>query len=125
MSRKWTVEEDSYLCSAYPSVMLERIARHLDRTELSIKARASRLGVVRRTNTPWTVAEDDYLRNTYPDGSLDVMAKYLNRSKEAIKARASELGIKRSDAYKEKLNKLSYDRLFSKGGKVRDSYIND
>ncbi len=91
----WTKEEDDIVRTLYPDYKaLRRKLRR--RTRYALKARAARLGVIRK-NHVWQGAEISRVRRLYPRATQEeLMAALPNLTMEQIRAKASDIGVRRA-----------------------------
>lgn len=90
----WTKEEDGIVRTLYPDYKaLRRKLRR--RTRYALKARAARLGVIRK-NHVWLAAEVSRVRRMYPRATQEeLMAALPNLSLSQIRSKASDIGVRR------------------------------
>lgn len=92
--RKWLKKEDDYLIYHYQNKTNKDIAKHLKRTENSVKNRARKLGVKKKSHF-WGDKEDRIIEKFYGEwGVSKCKEKLPNRSKYSIHKRARELGVR-------------------------------
>lgn len=91
---RWTKEEEVYLINNYMSMMYCDIAKVLDKTEGSIRAKCFDLNLVK--NNAWSDEEIEFIKNNYKRLSIGEIAKYLNRTTNSVRLKASRCGFKKS-----------------------------
>lgn len=93
----WTKEEDEILQKYYGKVPNKELREKYlpNRTEQSIRRKASELGITLKENLAWTKEEDKILKKHYGKiSNEELRKKYLpNRTLQAIWSRASSLDI--------------------------------
>jgi hypothetical protein len=98
--KRYEPADDALIKAWYPVNGARYLMKHLNRTRLSIRHRAWKLGVhvernVSKRHDEWSEQEKEVLRKYYPDGGVIECLKYLpKRSKNAIWVKANVLGIK-------------------------------
>jgi hypothetical protein len=94
--RPWTPDEDAAVRARYARGKVASLAAELDRSKLSVRKRAARLGlnVARR----WTANDDQELRSLWGESSVKRIAKALNRTPLTTYWRARRLGLPCGDA---------------------------
>lgn len=99
--RKWTEKEIEYVKKWYCKKPTAEIAKHLDRTEVSIRHKADRLGMSDKANCirgeQWTDKELKYLKLWYGKKTVQEIASSLQRTQHSVQAKAQRLGITDSD----------------------------
>lgn len=91
----WTKKEDDILRTLYPDYKaLRRKLRR--RTRYALKARAARLGVIRK-NHVWLAVEVSRVRRMYPRATREeLMAALPNLTMAQIRSKASDIGVRRA-----------------------------
>lgn len=91
--RYWTEEEDKFLVENYELLNNKEIAKRLNRTEVSIKNRARKLGV-KKTSHLWEEHEKDVLRKHYHSKGIEGVKHLLpKRNVHSIYKMAENLGL--------------------------------
>jgi hypothetical protein len=97
--KAWKPKHETYLRRFYARLPLERIAKKLRRTPMSVKSRASKLRLSRGRRF-YTTAEDKVLRAQYPHRPTKEIAKLLGRPLSAVYRRAAHhLGLRKTAEY--------------------------
>lgn len=91
----WTKEEDYIVRSLYPdyNALRRKLPR---RTRYALKARAARLGVIRKDHV-WLAVEVSRVRRMYPRATQEeLMAALPNLSLSQIRSKAKDIGVRRA-----------------------------
>lgn len=91
--KRWMQKEDNFLREYANKEPHQVIAKKLERTTESVRARISKLGISRINY--WTNDEDKYLDQNYEHSTWEELMTRINRSEGAIRHRASILGLSR------------------------------
>ncbi|EOV1464690.1 hypothetical protein [Listeria immobilis] len=96
MRKEWTDEEVRLLRNNYEYIATERIAIFLNRTSISVKSKAIRLGLSK--NYDWSEDDDIYLEYFVfeNDTNINEAAAFLNRTHNAVRTRIVNLRKKDS-----------------------------
>lgn len=96
MRKEWTDEEVRLLRNNYEYIATERIAIFLNRTAISVKSKAIRLGLSK--NYDWSEDDDIYLEYFVfeNDTNINEAAEFLNRTVDAVRTRIVNLRKKDS-----------------------------
>ncbi|HEM1440059.1 hypothetical protein ORY89_06380 [Listeria monocytogenes] len=96
MRKVWTDEEVRLLRNNYEYIATERIAIFLNRTAISVKSKAIRLGLSK--NYDWSEDDDIYLEYFVfeNDTNINEAAEFLNRTHNAVRTRIVNLRKKDS-----------------------------
>ncbi|QDA74613.1 hypothetical protein EOT00_06530 [Listeria seeligeri] len=91
MRKEWTDEEVRLLRNNYEYIATERIAIFLNRTSISVKSKAIRLGLSK--NYDWSEEDDIYLEYFVfeNDANINEAAAFLNRTHNAVRTRIINL----------------------------------
>lgn len=109
VSIHWTPEEEKYLEQHFETGNKDDIVKKLDRTWLSIKKKAYKLGLKRQNlgkgRKAWLREEEKYLEHNFAILSKEELRKYLNRTWLSIQNRAHKLGLTRPDFHQKEWTK--------------------
>lgn len=104
---EWTNAEKEFLRSNYKKLSVKEIANQLDRTVVSIKNTASRMGLGSRENKLWNSEEEKYLSDNYSKSDVNQLSEYLNRAKSSVAGKIRRMGLsKRKKSIFKSSNKL-------------------
>lgn len=95
MKVRYTKNEDAFLIENYALHGTSWCAARMNRTEMSVKTRALKIGLNYARNDEWTADQDDVIRQLYPSTAATAIARKIDRTAGAIVARALLLGINR------------------------------
>lgn len=123
-TNEWSNEEDSYLRDNYKSQTSEVLCEHLPkRTLASIRARASLLGIGKKS---WTEEEVAYLKANYGVQSLAELNNELSgRTARAIHAKAEREGFKVKASFEPKIVKYLYEHTQLKPEAQRNTLFDE
>jgi DNA-binding MarR family transcriptional regulator len=97
--RKWTAKEVALLKELYPECPIGEIAKRLGRTTSTVKNRAYRLGLKRKSSLGklWTAEEVQLLIELYSTHEdIQDIAERIGRTPNAVRAKAHYLGFGKS-----------------------------
>lgn len=134
MRKKWLKSEDDYLINNYSNSDKDEMSNKLNRSWISIQARAKRLSLKRKLTKIkgknvliWDKEEIQYLLDNYPNLEKDKIINHLNRGWSSIQNKAFLLNIKRdvrnSNSYK--LINGSNESYYWLGFIIADGHFND
>lgn len=89
----WTDEEIEYLRLHVDNDSYEEIAKHLNKTEDSVRVKATRLNMLTH-GTKWSLGEEELLRHYCNTKNIYELVYLLERSEKSIRHKANELGLK-------------------------------
>ena len=92
----WSREDDLFLKNNFLMYTDNELALALNRTEISIRARRTILGLQRFKMKDFTTEEIKYLKENYPIKSLKELANTLNRSVNSIAQKCNSIGLHKS-----------------------------
>ena len=90
--RRFTKEEDNFICANYRTMSYRDIAIHLNRTPKSVRSRVRKLNLRKQVLKRWTDEEDEIIRNSGERTLADV-AEQLGRRESEVSKRARSIGL--------------------------------
>lgn len=109
LRQKWTVQEESILCSMYSNFPIETVMEHLpNRSRSAIILHGQKLGLnsYHRQSQTWSENQIQYILRNWQLEPDTVMAKKLNKSFRSVKWKREQLGIFRRD-----MDSMTYPNL--------------
>lgn len=97
--RAYTPAQDAVIREYYGRVPVDTLAHVLERTECSVKSRATKLGLSLTRRREWQPAELDILRELYPTTDTQQLADMLNRTVDSITSQANIQGVHKTREY--------------------------
>lgn len=94
MGRKWTSSDDEILKEFYIRGNVKKLAKMLNRTEVSIRQRAQLLGLKNWEKKLWTKREDNFIREMWGSIPPAFVASSLNRTIHSVNIHASHLKLR-------------------------------
>lgn len=91
--KTWTKEEEQYLKDNFKTMNFGEIARALDKTPGSVRAKASSLDLRRPPTNTWTEDEIEFMRKNARRMTIEKVAKKLGRTPKAVSIKAAHLKI--------------------------------
>lgn len=120
-SREWTEEENRILREYYLIEGTKVKDRLKERSKVSIKAQARKLGLSINSCKPWTEKEVEILKKWYPIEGLKVIDRLEGRTKGAIQSKVIKLSIQSLDrGWTDKEIKILKEYYSIEGMKVKD-----
>lgn len=119
-SRPWTLAEMEQLAILVPTGTLRSVALNLGRTERSVSAKASTMGLEfkRTIHGEWGSDELALLMVHYKNRSVEDLAKELGRTYSAVTKKANSLGLTRPTGPKKKWTLEDRKIIFDHAGKM-------
>lgn len=90
---EWTTEEKDFLKSNYNNLSAKEIASQLNRTLVSIKNTASRMGITESESMPWSAEEEKYLMENYSRMDINQISGTLRRGKSSVAGKIRRMGL--------------------------------
>jgi hypothetical protein len=90
---EWTDEEREFLRSNYKKLTIKEIAMQFDRTVMSIKNTASRMGLSPKDSKPWSGEEEKYLKDNYLKLNINQLSETLKRGKSSVAGKIRRMGL--------------------------------
>ncbi|WP_187993584.1 hypothetical protein [Vibrio harveyi] len=91
--KPYAPEEDKAISDNADKMTVKEIAKLINRSWQSVRARARKIGVEMRKNPPYTPDDDKAIRKYAKTKSCEEIGKLLNRTKYGIRARAQKIGV--------------------------------
>ena len=97
MENKYSESEKKFVIENYNKMTKREIAKHIGRSESSVKTFGQRNGLCGQPSKKWTDDEIEFLKNNYMNMTQQEMANELGRGYTAIKTKCSLLGLIKLD----------------------------
>lgn len=93
-TRHWKAEEDAELVKKYATLTsIPNIARQMKKTDASVRARALKLGLIKRVEVMWPPEDEKELRNLWAVMGPAEISRRMSRSPTSIQNKARRLGL--------------------------------